>query len=346
MNNYIINSSNGDTYLDTEVLSPVSSYLSTLNTDHSIRTAQSNLYQLVNILQPAWLYQLEEELQEKGLHRYEVIHRFAWHRLTYVDTARLRAELVKRYVPARANLMLCMLRKVLKECWRLQLMSTEDYERAADLKPVYLPKHRSSQVIDDYYLETLFKILLQRGEIGIRDAAMLALLAMGLTRGELSRLDMSDYHPEPGAIYIHANSVRSRARERWLHLPPAVKLLIDRWLAVRTDVEGPLFPQMVRSQHLTGRVVNGFPRLTEHGIYCIIQNYAGRAGIPHFRLLDLRKTFLTKLFSLGIDSITVAHLGGIQSPAYARTYDESMEEAKRQAALQMFENPFDHGQPS
>ena len=56
-----------------------------------------------------------------------------WSALRYQHTAALRAVLKERYAPATANRLLCALRRVLKEARRLQLMSPEDYDRAADI---------------------------------------------------------------------------------------------------------------------------------------------------------------------------------------------------------------------
>ena len=59
--------------------------------------------------------------------------RFPWHRLTYRETSRLRAVVADAYTPAGTNLRIAALRGVLREAWRLELMSAEDYQRAADL---------------------------------------------------------------------------------------------------------------------------------------------------------------------------------------------------------------------
>ena len=59
-----------------------------------------------------------------------------WSALRYQHTAALRAVLKERYAPATANRLLCALRRVLKEARRLELMSPQDYDRAADIKNI------------------------------------------------------------------------------------------------------------------------------------------------------------------------------------------------------------------
>jgi hypothetical protein len=68
--------------------------------------------------------------------------------LKYQHTAALRTTLADLYAPATANKMLAALRRVLKECWQLGLMTVEEYERAANVKAVKastIPKGRHSR---------------------------------------------------------------------------------------------------------------------------------------------------------------------------------------------------------
>jgi Phage integrase family len=59
-----------------------------------------------------------------------------WAKLRYQHTAAVRSVLMEKYSPAMANKMLCALRRTLKEAWRLGLMSTDEYGRAADIESV------------------------------------------------------------------------------------------------------------------------------------------------------------------------------------------------------------------
>lgn len=59
-----------------------------------------------------------------------------WQQLGYQHTQALRAVLAERYSPATANSHLVALCGVLREAWRLGLMSAEDLQRAIDLPTV------------------------------------------------------------------------------------------------------------------------------------------------------------------------------------------------------------------
>jgi hypothetical protein len=76
----------------------------------------------------------------------EALH-FPWHqRLTYVVMLALRAKLMHAYAPQTCNMTLYAVKGVLKECWRMGLMSCEEYQRASDVpqvKGVRLPVGRA-----------------------------------------------------------------------------------------------------------------------------------------------------------------------------------------------------------
>src|SRR5437867_3192145 len=69
-----------------------------------------------------------------------------WSRLRYQHTVALRSVLAERYAPATGNKLLSALRGVLRECWRLDQMRAEDYQRAVDvdaIKGERLPRGRA-----------------------------------------------------------------------------------------------------------------------------------------------------------------------------------------------------------
>lgn len=55
-----------------------------------------------------------------------------WSVLRYQHTAAIRSVLMEKYSPAMANKMISALRGTLKEAWRLELMTTEEYGRSLD----------------------------------------------------------------------------------------------------------------------------------------------------------------------------------------------------------------------
>jgi hypothetical protein len=58
----------------------------------------------------------------------------AWQNLRYQHTQAIRAKLAEASAPATANKALAALRGDLQECWRLALMTAEEYRRTANFK--------------------------------------------------------------------------------------------------------------------------------------------------------------------------------------------------------------------
>jgi hypothetical protein len=59
-----------------------------------------------------------------------------WQELRYQHTIAIQSALFERYSAATAHKLLSALRGVLKQGWRLGLMSAEDYQRAADVEAI------------------------------------------------------------------------------------------------------------------------------------------------------------------------------------------------------------------
>jgi len=166
--------------------------------------------------------------------------RFAWHRLRYRDTARVRAELVRRYAPATVNKMLTVLRGVLKTCWRLGLMDAETYRRAADVANVRartLPAGRG--VERDEVRALLEACAADLSTAGRRDAAVVAILyASGLRRAELCGLDLDDFDPAECVLTVRAGKGR---QDRRVFLERGACEMIREWIEARSEAPGPLF---------------------------------------------------------------------------------------------------------
>ena len=113
-----------------------------------------------------------------------------WPSLRYQHTAAIREELAAKYSPATVNKQLSALRGVLKESWRLGLMTAEDYHKAADLKAVKGERLPSGRALSHGEIHALFGAC-GKDTAGARDAALLAVLyGAGIRRSQMHR-------PEP-----------------------------------------------------------------------------------------------------------------------------------------------------
>lgn len=251
-----------------------------------------------------------------------------WEGLRYAHTAAIRARLAESYRHTTANKMLAALRGVLQECWRLGLMSADDYQRSVDIasiKGTTVPKGRK----------------LSRGELaalmdacasdsssaGRRDAALIAVMyAAGLRRAEVVTLNVADFTPATGELLIRGKG----NKERMVYATNGAALALEDWLAARGVEEGPLFCSTRRR----------LARMTEQAVLVILMKRAKQAGVTaHFSPHDMRRSFITELLEAGADVGTVQKLAGHANVATTLRYDRRDEKAKR-AAAEMLHIPY------
>lgn len=247
-----------------------------------------------------------------------------WAAMRYQHTAAIRAQLMNRYKPATANRMLAALRGVLREAWRLGLMTAEDYRRAADvgnIRESSLPAGRGLSAGE-------IAALLQGCEAdpspaGARDGALIALLyGAGLRREEVVRLDLADYDPENGRLLIHGKG----RKERETYLGGGAAAALADWLAVRGGDPGPLFWPIRKGGALTNR------RMANQAIYNLLAKRAKLSGVASFSPHDLRRSFISDMLDAGADIATVAKMAGHASVTTTGRYDRRGEKAKQKAA--------------
>lgn len=257
-----------------------------------------------------------------------------WGQVRFQHGAALRAVLAERYAPATANKMLAAWRGTLKAAWRLGILSSEDYGRAADLGSVRgetLPKGRA---LAGGELRALLKVC--QSDIhkdatprpaGVRDAAILCVLyGGGLRRSEIIGLDVADYEAQSGALTIRRGK---GSKARITYLPSGGQARVARWLELRVQkglpLEGPLFHPI----HRSGKIFEG--RMTDQAILALLQRRAQGAGIRAFSPHDLRRTFISDLLDAGADIATVQKLAGHSNVTTTARYDRRDEVAKQRA---------------
>lgn len=249
----------------------------------------------------------------------------AWHALRYQHTQAVRARLAETYSPATVNKMLSALRGVLKESWRLGLMSAEDYQRAADVQVIKndtLPKGRA---LTGGELSALLRACeSDAGPAGVRDAAMLALLyGGGLRRSEVVALDYADFEQESGALVVRRGKGN---KDRTAYATNGTADALADWLSVRGDQAGSLFLAVGKGGHVLSH------GLTGQAVLYILARRAKQAGVSNVSPHDLRRTFVSDLLDRGADIVTVQKLAGHASVQTTARYDRRGEAQKRRAA--------------
>lgn len=226
-------------------------------------------------------------------------------------------------VPSHVNKHLVALRRVLKEAWRLGLMSGEDYQRAADLPAYKHTRVPAGQHVEAEALAAALEVCDEdHSPAGRRDGAMLAALySSGCRRAEIAGLRLADFDP-------HARSLRVRGKgdkERLVYLTPQAVERLSLWLAVRGRAAGPLFCPInkagrLRMAHMTGQAIAD-----------IVARRLAAAGASPRTPHDFRRTFIGELLDAGVDLATTQALVGHASPATTARYDRRPERRRREA---------------
>jgi integrase len=173
--------------------------------------------------------------------------------LRYEHTSAIRDWLAATHKARTAASYMAYLRGVLKECWRLEWMTTDSYMRAIDLDAITGSTESKGRHVEVGEVRALFEHLAQDARpIARRDAAALALLAgAGVRRAELARLNFGDLDNETGRLVVGGKGGKERVE--WLP-PTALPAVLD-WLAVRGDQPGPLLNPILKGGRLLERAM-------------------------------------------------------------------------------------------
>ena len=249
---------------------------------------------------------------------------FPWHELRYQHTQAIRAALASKYSAATANKALAAMKGVLKECRRLGLMSAGDREAASDLKPIKSQRLPKGRALSGNELEKLKNMILADNSIfGARDAAILAILRVGLRRAEVVNLDLKDYDAEELSLTIRGGKGQ---KDRVVYLSDTGSTLVKNWLSRRGIQPGPLIFPISKSGKTIPR------RLTAQAIATIMNGRREEAGLALFSPHDFRRTCISDLLDAGVDIVTVQKLAGHADPATTSRYDRRGNAAKKKAA--------------
>jgi site-specific recombinase XerD len=249
-------------------------------------------------------------------------YEFDWATLGYADTIRIREQVAKRFSLHTANYHLCALRGVLRECWRLELMSHAEYASAVDFGQIRGYHSDAGRVLSLEELVKLFSACQKdKSAAGVRDAAILAILyGCGLRRAELVGLNGAAY--SNGVLTVMGKGNRFRLA----HVVNEAREFLEDWLAYRQAGNEPIFVSINKAGKL------GTARLTTQSIYRILNRRASEAGIEPLSPHDIRRTTATHLLDKGVDLATVQRMLGHRQLSTTIIYDKRGEKAKKQAA--------------
>ena len=224
-----------------------------------------------------------------------------WSALRYEHTNALRARLASELAPATSNKHLAALRGVLKQVWRLGLISAEDHQSAIDLPAVHGPSPRKNRTLSREELSLLVDACERdRSPAGPRDAALFALLfGAGLRRAEVAALDLADFDRRTSTFCVRGGG--TRAPRRFTANREGL-LAQEAWLTRRGVAPGPLFNPVNKGGRIEIR------RLSEQAIYVACHKRAAEAGLPPVSPEDLRRSLLASHAESAMRKIEIARV--------------------------------------
>ncbi|MEV7011708.1 tyrosine-type recombinase/integrase [Streptosporangium sp. NPDC051022] len=270
-----------------------------------------------------------------------------WHLLRYEHTSRIRAMLVEQtrvnprtgreepWSAAYVNKHLVALRRVLKEAWRLGLMTAEEHARAVDVEQVEATrvpkgKHVAAEAVGAVFAACDSDI---DGDgvvrpVGVRDRALLAALySTGCRRAELAGLRLADYDPAERSLKV----LGKRNKERVVFLTSDAMRDLEAWIAVRGEEPGALFPRIWKGGTAAVDKHGVLAHMTPQAIRHILERRTGEAQVAYRSPHDFRRTFIGELLDAGVDLATAQALVGHASPATTARYDRRPDRTRRAA---------------
>jgi site-specific recombinase XerC len=283
---------------------PALAYLSKLGTEKSRRSQREALEVLTGILAP------ERDLES-----------LPWHRLTYAHVQAVRAQLEARYAPSTCNRILAALRGVLREAFQLGRTTGENLARCLSVPGVKGSRLPAGRMVERHELARIFSKAGEKPK-DVRDGAILALLfGTGLRRSEVASLNREDYQ-EDGSLKVLGKG----NKERMVYVTNEAKDLLQAWLAIRGQEEGPMFYPIGKSGKMAPR------RMTDQAIYLLLQDRGKAANLDRLSPHDARRTFISNAIDASKDLTAVQALAGHASVTTTQRYDRRGEQAKAKVA--------------
>lgn len=269
---------------------PARLYVASLGTKKSRRTAVTTLKRLAILLgETDWT-------------------QIPWKRVTARETTMIRAILVEQTGLATVRLTMAMLRGVLKQAWRIGLISTDHYQRAIDTTPIQGASAPIGRMLTAEEVRRLFEFA--AGVPRPRGAMFLALLALaiggGLRRAEIAQLGINALADDNQHILVMGKG----RKEAIQPLPAGSGAFVAAWVEAMPLGAERMFPW------------------DEVTLWRFIREIRQGAGVAKFTPHDLRRTYASHLFGktdLHTVQLLMRHASPVTTVGYDRREDEVRE---------------------
>lgn len=248
-----------------------------------------------------------------------------WWLLRYEHTMAIRAAIMsKGYSPSHVNKHLIAIRQVLRTCWRMELMTADEYERAADIKSLKVQRLPAGRNIHRDELAAMLKVWEDDDSpAAVRNAAIIAVLySTGMRRAEAAGALLERYDAGERALRV----IGKGDKERHVYVSPSAVPLLDAWLSLIGSRRGPMF----RPIHKTGKIHD--EPMTPRAVGYVVDRTRRKAGLPPLATHDFRRTHTGDLLDAGVDLATAQKLLGHASPMTTAAYDRRPGRRARAAA--------------
>lgn len=312
---------------DTNRQTCATAYVATLTTEAGRCPARSSLVTLARLMCPTtdWTWQTAQAID--------------WHQLTITGAGEVRSRVAAevaegRMSPASAARCLAVLRGTIRQGWLQGLLDADTLQRLqVALVNVKGSRPPAGRHVGTAELQRLFASLANDPTPAARrDAACIALGAVGLRRAEIVGLDRADLTAtDDGGTALR---VRGKGHKvRTVHLTNGALSAVLAHLEARGSAAGPMFTTNHRGHARAHR------RVTAAGLRHILAQRIAEAGCQLFTWHDLRRTFAGNALDAGVDLPTVQAIMGHESPTTTARYDRRPE-ARRAAAMQTICIPY------
>lgn len=215
-------------------------------------------------------------------------------------------------------------------------------EIASNLRNPKIDKSLKGQYIEPKTFRDIVRSLSGKTRQVSRDEAILNILyGCGLRCSELTALSYpEDIDWESSMLNISGKGNKRRDVPMFREVEDA----IEDWLFHRGEVPGPLFLPISRADNVlfregeikdvtTGKVTKRYTRpITTHGVSSTLKRACLKAGTKSYKPHDFRRSYITTLFYLETDLLTIQKLVGHESADTTRRYDLRDQRAGVEAA--------------
>ena len=257
----------GDITAGAEYYNPCGAYLVTLGTEKSVSSAQWGLRIASHILTDS-----EDYLSAP------------WCKMGAPEGSHLRSQVAKRYKFTSANLILAVVRGVIKQCFILEQIDANQKDRVLEsLRNVKGKNNPTGRLVTTEEIETLLSASEDTPK-GARDRAMIyTAYSCGLRRSEVGNVQLE--HLKGNTLLI-AGAKGNKTQAQFLS--ERALQYIEEWVTIRGSEAGALFARVLKS----GAVGKG---ISARGYTEALKQLRIKAGVENFTTHDLRRSAITKV---------------------------------------------------